>query len=118
MYMTITLSCAVLLVRPVFVGCGLLVCVYLQTTQRVGRRATELWTHDHMVSEETQAKVQAMKMMVRWLHAIQGTENSGKYCTSTLRMLNTVLTTSGDLMEAKRIALVYNLRCVVSILFT
>ena len=47
--------------------------------------------------------MQAMKMMVRWLHAIQGTDNSEKYCTSTLRMLNTVLTTAGDLMEAKKI---------------
>jgi len=74
-----------------------------QGVARAGRRATELWTPDHMVTGETQAKMQAMKMMVRWLHAIQGTDNSEKYCTSTLRMLNTVLTTGGDLMEAKKI---------------
>lgn len=49
-------------------------------------------------------QMQAMKMMVRWLNAIQGTEHAEKYCTSTLRMLNTVLVTSGDLMEARRIA--------------
>ena len=48
-------------------------------------------------------QMQSMKMMVRWLHAIQGTENAEKYCTSTLRMLNTVLATQGDLMEAKKI---------------
>ena len=54
-----------------------------------------------------------MKMMVRWLHAIQGTDNAEKYCTSTLRMLDSVLTTQGDLMESKRVLYVLPLRSAV-----
>lgn len=48
-------------------------------------------------------QIQAMKMMVRWLHAIQSGDSAEKYCTSTFRLLNTVLTTHGDLIESGKI---------------
>ncbi|BFZ14836.1 hypothetical protein BsWGS_17875 [Bradybaena similaris] len=55
------------------------------------------WCPDHQVSEETQAKVQAMKLLVRWLLGLKSnTNNSG---TSTLRLLYTVIIHDGDLME-------------------
>ncbi|XP_041360337.1 sister chromatid cohesion protein PDS5 homolog A-B-like isoform X3 [Gigantopelta aegis] len=57
----------------------------------------ESWYANHMVSEETQAKVQAMKLLVRWLLGIRSNaQNSG---TSTLRLLYTVIIHEGDLME-------------------
>ncbi|XP_025084821.1 sister chromatid cohesion protein PDS5 homolog A-like [Pomacea canaliculata] len=59
------------------------------------------WYADHLVTEETQAKVQAMKLLVRWLLGLKNnTNNSG---TSTLRLLYTVIIHEGDLMEQGRI---------------
>lgn len=65
---------------------------------RTQREATdESWCPDHQVSEETQAKVQAMKLLVRWLLGLKSnTSNSG---TSTLRLLYVVIIHDGDLME-------------------
>ena len=56
---------------------------------------------DHLVSEETQAKLQAMKMMVRWLLGMRNNENN--VAVSTLRLLSTMLTHDGDLMEKGQI---------------
>ncbi len=59
------------------------------------------WIEDHLVSAETQAKVQALKMMVRWLLGIKSNDNN--VATSTLRLLSTMLTHDGDLMEKGKI---------------
>ena len=56
---------------------------------------------DHLVSEETQAKLHAMKMMVRWLLGMRNNENN--VAVSTLRLLSTMLTHDGDLMEKGQI---------------
>ncbi|XP_012945070.1 sister chromatid cohesion protein PDS5 homolog A-B isoform X1 [Aplysia californica] len=62
-----------------------------------GVTTEEPWCADHQVSEETQAKIQAMKLLVRWLLGLKSnTSNSG---TSTLRLLYTVIIHDGDLME-------------------
>ncbi len=53
------------------------------------------------MSEETQAKVQAMKMMVRWLLGMKNNDNN--VALSTLRLLSTMLTHDGDLMEKDKI---------------
>jgi len=42
-------------------------------------------------------------MMVRWVKALQGTDVAEKYCGSTLRLLNSVISSQGDLMENKHI---------------
>ncbi|KAI0216629.1 hypothetical protein LSAT2_031380 [Lamellibrachia satsuma] len=63
----------------------------------VCRRSTESWCADHLVSEETQAKLQGLKLMVRWLIGLKS--NSGNSGTSTLRLLNTLILHDGDLME-------------------
>lgn len=62
-----------------------------------GAATEESWCPDHLVSDETKAKVQAMKLLVRWLLGLKSnTSNSG---TSTLRLLYTVIIHDGDLME-------------------
>ncbi|KAH9494579.1 Sister chromatid cohesion protein PDS5 B [Bulinus truncatus] len=62
-----------------------------------GVATEESWCPDHQVSDETKAKVQAMKLLVRWLLGLKSnTSNSG---TSTLRLLYTVIIHDGDLME-------------------
>ncbi|XP_071087825.1 sister chromatid cohesion protein PDS5 homolog B-like [Haliotis cracherodii] len=63
--------------------------------------ATESWYSDHLVAEETQAKVQAMKLLVRWLQGLKSNQNNSG--TSTLRLLYTVIIHEGDLMEHGRI---------------
>ena len=59
------------------------------------------WMEDHLVSEETQAKLQAMKLMVRWLLGMKNNESN--VAVSTLRLLSTMLTHDGDLMEKDQI---------------
>ncbi|XP_059168056.1 sister chromatid cohesion protein PDS5 homolog A-B-like isoform X2 [Physella acuta] len=62
-----------------------------------GAATEESWCSDHQVSDETKAKIQAMKLLVRWLLGLKSnTSNSG---TSTLRLLYTVIIHDGDLME-------------------
>ncbi|XP_055894308.1 sister chromatid cohesion protein PDS5 homolog A-B-like isoform X1 [Biomphalaria glabrata] len=62
-----------------------------------GLATEDSWCSDHQVSDETKAKVQAMKLLVRWLLGVKSnTSNSG---TSTLRLLYTVIIHDGDLME-------------------
>ena len=71
----------------------------LQGDSNLGYEST--WMEDHLVSEETQAKLQAMKMMVRWLLGMRNNENN--VAVSTLRLLSTMLTHDGDLMEKGQI---------------
>jgi len=62
-----------------------------------GQPTDESWCSDHMISEETNAKMMAMKLLVRWLLGVKSnTSSSG---TSTLRLLYTVILHDGDLME-------------------
>ncbi|KAK7496569.1 hypothetical protein BaRGS_00012221, partial [Batillaria attramentaria] len=66
-----------------------------------GTPTDEGWYSDHLVTEETQAKVQAMKLLVRWLVGLKS--NSNNSATSTLRLLYTVIIHEGDLMEHGKI---------------
>lgn len=66
-----------------------------------GHQVHDSWYADHLVSEETQAKVLAMKMLVRWLLGLRS--NAGNSATSTLRLLYTVIIHEGDLMERGKI---------------
>jgi len=70
----------------------------LMKDRTTGTEVDEAWYADHLVSEEVQAKIQAMKLLVRWLLGLKSnTSNSG---TSTLRLLYTVIIHNGDLMES------------------
>ncbi|KAK6173333.1 hypothetical protein SNE40_016804 [Patella caerulea] len=63
-----------------------------------GPETDESWYADHLVTEETQAKIQALKLLVRWLKGLKNNSfNSGTL--STLRLLYTVIIHDGDLME-------------------
>ncbi|KAK2159284.1 hypothetical protein LSH36_155g04017 [Paralvinella palmiformis] len=62
---------------------------------------TESWCDDHLVSEETQAKIQALKMVIRWLLGVKSNLNNS--ASSTLRLLYTLLLHDGDLMERGKI---------------
>eukprot|EP00106_Octopus_bimaculoides_P000507 XP_014767949.1 PREDICTED: sister chromatid cohesion protein PDS5 homolog B-like [Octopus bimaculoides] len=66
-----------------------------------GVHVHDSWYADHAISEETQAKVLAMKMLVRWLLGLRN--NAGNSATSTLRLLYTVIIHEGDLMERGKI---------------
>ena len=55
------------------------------------------WYDDHRVTEETNAKMQAMKLLMRWLLGLKS--NMNNCCTSTLRLLYTIIVHEGDLME-------------------
>ncbi|KAL3879117.1 hypothetical protein ACJMK2_031429 [Sinanodonta woodiana] len=66
-----------------------------------GAPSTDSWCPDHQVSEETQAKIQAMKMLVRWLLGLKSNVNNSGI--STLRLLYTVIIHEGDLMEKGKI---------------
>ncbi|CAH1778266.1 unnamed protein product [Owenia fusiformis] len=61
------------------------------------RNCKEKWLPEHRVSDETQAKVQSMKMMVRWLLGLRS--NATNCGSSTLRLLFTCIKNDGDLME-------------------
>jgi sister-chromatid-cohesion protein PDS5 len=63
---------------------------------REHRKDSREWCVIEMVSEETMAKMEGMKLMVRWLLGMKTSVNSG---TSTLRLLTTVIKHEGDLME-------------------
>lgn len=62
-----------------------------------GRPVMDNWYGEHLVTEETNAKIQAMKLLVRWLLGLKSNVNNS--CTSTLRLLYTVIVHEGDLME-------------------
>ncbi|XP_064607690.1 sister chromatid cohesion protein PDS5 homolog B-like [Liolophura sinensis] len=66
-----------------------------------GPMTSESWYSDHRVTEETQSKIQALKMLVRWLQGLKSNAtNSG---SSTLRLLHNVIIHDGDLMEHGKI---------------
>ncbi|XP_076468516.1 sister chromatid cohesion protein PDS5 homolog A-like isoform X1 [Babylonia areolata] len=69
----------------------------LMVDRTSGPVTDEAWYADHLVTEETQAKVQAMKLLVRWLLGLKSNANNS--ATSTLRLLYTVIIHEGDLME-------------------
>uniref|UniRef100_A0A672FZ64 PDS5 cohesin associated factor B n=1 Tax=Salarias fasciatus TaxID=181472 RepID=A0A672FZ64_SALFA len=65
-----------------------------------GKKTTKLWVPDDEVSPETQAKIQGIKLMVRWLLGVKN--NQSKSGNSTLRMLTAILHSDGDLTEQGR----------------
>uniref|UniRef100_A0A8C9QL36 PDS5 cohesin associated factor B n=1 Tax=Spermophilus dauricus TaxID=99837 RepID=A0A8C9QL36_SPEDA len=67
-----------------------------------GKKTTKLWVPDEEVSPETMVKIQAIKMMVRWLLGMKN--NHSKSGTSTLRLLTTILHSDGDLTEQGKIS--------------
>ncbi|KAG7484427.1 hypothetical protein MATL_G00049270 [Megalops atlanticus] len=62
-----------------------------------GKKTTKLWVPDDEVSPETLAKIQGIKLMVRWLLGVKN--NLSKSGNSTLRMLTAILSSDGDLTE-------------------
>uniref|UniRef100_A0A3Q3AAD5 PDS5 cohesin associated factor B n=1 Tax=Kryptolebias marmoratus TaxID=37003 RepID=A0A3Q3AAD5_KRYMA len=62
-----------------------------------GKKTTKLWVSDDEVSPETMAKIQGIKLMVRWLLGVKN--NQSKSGNSTLRMLTAILHSDGDLTE-------------------
>lgn len=73
----------------------------LMVDRTSGPITEEGWYADHLVTEETQAKIQAMKLLVRWLLGMK--VNTNNSVTSTLRLLYTVIIHEGDLMEHGKI---------------
>uniref|UniRef100_A0A4W5ML85 PDS5 cohesin associated factor B n=1 Tax=Hucho hucho TaxID=62062 RepID=A0A4W5ML85_9TELE len=69
----------------------------LLMSDRVGKKTTKLWVPDDEVSSETLAKIQGIKLMVRWLLGVKNTLS--KSGNSTLRMLTAILHSDGDLTE-------------------
>ncbi|CAM9528228.1 sister chromatid cohesion protein PDS5 homolog B isoform X1 [Lampetra fluviatilis] len=67
-----------------------------------GKKMTKLWTPDEEVSPETNAKIQAIKLMVRWLLGMRN--NQSKSGTSTLRLLSALIHSDGDLTEQGKIS--------------
>nr|XP_019952638.1 PREDICTED: sister chromatid cohesion protein PDS5 homolog B [Paralichthys olivaceus] len=65
-----------------------------------GKKTTKLWVPDDEVSTETLAKIQGIKLMVRWLLGVKN--NQSKSGNSTLRMLTAILHSDGDLTEQGR----------------
>uniref|UniRef100_A0A8C6SHC9 PDS5 cohesin associated factor B n=1 Tax=Neogobius melanostomus TaxID=47308 RepID=A0A8C6SHC9_9GOBI len=72
----------------------------LMNDRIAGKKTTKLWVPDDEVSPETQAKIQGIKLMVRWLLGVKN--NQSKSGNSTLRMLTAILHSDGDLTEQGR----------------
>ncbi|XP_053474983.1 sister chromatid cohesion protein PDS5 homolog A isoform X2 [Ictalurus furcatus] len=73
----------------------------LMNDRSVGSKNGRLWTTDDEVSPEVLAKVQAIKLLVRWLLGMKN--NQSKSANSTLRLLSAMLVSEGDLTEQKKI---------------
>uniref|UniRef100_A0A8C5BFU9 Sister chromatid cohesion protein PDS5 homolog B n=1 Tax=Gadus morhua TaxID=8049 RepID=A0A8C5BFU9_GADMO len=69
----------------------------LMNDRIAGKKTTKLWVADDEVSAETMAKIQGIKLMVRWLLGVKN--NQSKSGNSTLRMLTAILHSDGDLTE-------------------
>ncbi|XP_063313956.1 sister chromatid cohesion protein PDS5 homolog A isoform X3 [Pelobates fuscus] len=67
-----------------------------------GDKNGKLWSPDDDISPEVHAKVQAIKLLVRWLLGMKN--NQSKSANSTLRLLSAMLVSEGDLTEHKRIS--------------
>ncbi|XP_036372439.1 sister chromatid cohesion protein PDS5 homolog A [Megalops cyprinoides] len=74
----------------------------LMNDRSVGNKNGKLWTCDEEVSPEVLAKVQAIKLLVRWLLGMKN--NQSKSANSTLRLLSAMLVSEGDLTEQKKIS--------------
>uniref|UniRef100_A0AAQ5YS10 PDS5 cohesin associated factor A n=1 Tax=Amphiprion ocellaris TaxID=80972 RepID=A0AAQ5YS10_AMPOC len=74
----------------------------LMNDRSVGNKNGKLWTTDEEVSPEVLAKVQAIKLLVRWLLGMKN--NQSKSANSTLRLLSAMLVSEGDLTEQKKIS--------------
>ncbi|KAM7310469.1 sister chromatid cohesion protein PDS5 homolog B [Ixodes scapularis] len=59
------------------------------------------WCEFEALPEETKVKVEGMKLMVRWLVGLKTASSSA---SSTLRLLVTVITHRGDLMEKEHVS--------------
>uniref|UniRef100_A0A8C0K975 PDS5 cohesin associated factor A n=1 Tax=Canis lupus dingo TaxID=286419 RepID=A0A8C0K975_CANLU len=73
----------------------------LMNDRSTGEKNGKLWSPDEEVSPEVLAKVQAIKLLVRWLLGMKN--NQSKSANSTLRLLSAMLVSEGDLTEQKRI---------------
>ncbi|XP_041730223.2 sister chromatid cohesion protein PDS5 homolog B isoform X1 [Coregonus clupeaformis] len=73
----------------------------LMNDRAPGNKTTKLWVPDDEVSPETLAKIQGIKLMVRWLLGVKN--NQSKSGNSTLRMLTAILNSDGDLTEQGKI---------------
>ncbi|TRY76121.1 hypothetical protein DNTS_010240 [Danionella cerebrum] len=73
----------------------------LMNDRSMGNKNGRLWTSDEEVSPEVLAKVQAIKLLVRWLLGMKN--NQSKSANSTLRLLSAMLVSEGDLTEQKKI---------------
>ncbi|KAJ8412475.1 hypothetical protein AAFF_G00128110 [Aldrovandia affinis] len=69
----------------------------LMNDRILGKKTTKLWVPDDEVSPETLAKIEGIKLMVRWLLGVKN--NLSKSGNSTLRMLTAILSSDGDLTE-------------------
>ncbi|XP_071490773.1 LOW QUALITY PROTEIN: sister chromatid cohesion protein PDS5 homolog A-like [Diadema antillarum] len=76
---------------------GILMQDQTETTPTKG-----IWCHDNMVTEETQAKIRCIKLLVHWLEGLKSNQNGS--ATSTIRLLTTMIKNEGDLMERKKIS--------------
>ncbi|RMC14169.1 hypothetical protein DUI87_09259 [Hirundo rustica rustica] len=74
----------------------------LMNDRSTGEKNGKLWSPDEEVSPEVLAKVQAIKLLVRWLLGMKN--NQSKSANSTLRLLSAMLVSEGDLTEQKRIS--------------
>ncbi|CAG00419.1 unnamed protein product, partial [Tetraodon nigroviridis] len=74
----------------------------LMNDRMPGKKTTKLWVPDDEVSPETLAKIQGIKLMVRWLLGVKN--NQSKSGNSTLRMLTAILHSDGDLTEQGRMS--------------
>ncbi|XP_040822178.1 sister chromatid cohesion protein PDS5 homolog A [Ochotona curzoniae] len=74
----------------------------LMNDRSSGEKNGKLWSPDEEVSPEVLAKVQAIKLLVRWLLGMKN--NQSKSANSTLRLLSAMLVSEGDLTEQKRIS--------------
>ncbi|MBN3310209.1 PDS5A protein, partial [Amia calva] len=74
----------------------------LMNDRSIGNKNGKLWSSDEEVSPEVLAKVQAIKLLVRWLLGMKN--NQSKSANSTLRLLSAMLVSEGDLTEQKKIS--------------
>ncbi|KAG9347171.1 hypothetical protein JZ751_006098, partial [Albula glossodonta] len=74
----------------------------LMNDRSIGNKNGKLWSSDEEVSPEVLAKVQAVKLLVRWLLGMKN--NQSKSANSTLRLLSAMLVSEGDLTEQKKIS--------------
>ncbi|QQP49617.1 Sister chromatid cohesion protein PDS5 -like protein BAlike [Caligus rogercresseyi] len=68
----------------------------MKDNTEVTRSGTEEWVSEEKLPMETVCKIEAMKMMARWL---LGLKNDALSAQKTFRMLNAVIVNKGDLLE-------------------